>query len=64
VNLSLNNKMKTLEKTEGEIKNGQSRDTGNIGCQTNLKNKIKLTTSATRACPQTVVEVQMLEKDK
>jgi hypothetical protein len=56
--------MNTLEKTEGEIKNEQFRDTGNIGCQTNLKNKIKLTTSATRASPNTVVEVQVLEKDK
>jgi hypothetical protein len=53
VNLSLKNEMKTL----GEIKNRQSRDRGNIACQQNLKNKIKLTTSATRASPKTVVEV-------
>ena len=44
-------------KTLGEIKNRQSRDRGNIACQQNLKNKIKLTTSATRASPKTVVEV-------
>ena len=64
VNLSLNNKMKTLEKIEGEIKSGQFRDTGNIGCQKKLKNRIKMTTSATRASPKTVVEVQVLENDK
>lgn len=56
--------MNTLEKTEGEMKNGQFRDTDNIGCQKHLKNIIKLTTSATRASLNTVVEVQVLEKDK
>jgi hypothetical protein len=29
-----------LEKTQGQIKNGQSRDTGNIGC-TRHRKKIK-----------------------
>jgi hypothetical protein len=31
---------KRLEKTQGQIKNGQSRDTGNIGCTIHRK-KIK-----------------------
>jgi hypothetical protein len=31
----------TLEKTEGAFKNGQSRETGNIGHQTQNENKSK-----------------------
>ena len=50
---------KTLEKTEGEIKNAQSRETGNIGYQRH-KNKDKQTNkNATQYVLDTTIRKQI-----
>ena len=50
---------KTLEKTEGAIKNGQSRDIGNIG-QTIHKTK----TSKTKNTTQTITKMSYTDTNK
>jgi len=40
--------IKMLEKTEGQIKNGQSRDTGDIGYTRRRQTKTKSTTQKTK----------------